>query len=217
MQPLLEAAAFFITEGNVPGLRERSKARTAETDEGSSTTGWQPSTSACEARARRIYLQSLRSEVGKRSRLNGAQIEPQRFQEKPRGVQPAAKLCELDWGLMRVNFTIPLVVPSLKNQKRLGRGRMFDDAEVKAFKRDFPLLVPKEYRGLGMGSRKKLLALTVFLVHKDWRRDADIEIIPDCLQAAGVISNDRWIRVKHVYACVVDKKRPRAEITIDEL
>lgn len=108
-------------------------------------------------------------------------------------------------------------MPSLKNQKRLGKGRMFDDPEVKAFKRDFPILVPKKYRLLGLGSKKRFLEVSIRLFHKDWRRDADVEAVYDSLQTAGVVSNDRWIRVKHVYATEVDPVNPRVEIMIEEL
>lgn len=118
---------------------------------------------------------------------------------------------------VRVAFTIPGVVPSLKNQKRLGRGRMFDDPQVKAYKRDFPLHVPSKYRNLRLGGLRQLLALRVTLYHDSWRRDAEMAIIADCLQVAGVVSNDRWIRVIEIDARAIDRDNPRAEITLSEL
>ncbi len=39
-------------------------------------------------------------------------------------------------------LTVHGVIPSLKNQKRIGKGRIYDDPEVKAFKNDFYLFVP---------------------------------------------------------------------------
>jgi Holliday junction resolvase RusA-like endonuclease len=44
-----------------------------------------------------------------------------------------------------------------------------------------------------------------------------VEAVYDSLQTAGVVSNDRWIRVKHVYATEVDPVNPRVEIMIEEL
>lgn len=113
-----------------------------------------------------------------------------------------------------VKFIVPGVVPSLKNQKRIGKGRMFDDPQVKAYKEQFGLFVPSKYRDLGLGSQGDPLQLTVLLVHDSWRRDADIEILPDCLQAAGVVKNDRWIRRKFIYAERIDAENPRVEITL---
>ncbi len=116
-----------------------------------------------------------------------------------------------------IRITIPGPIPSLKNQKRLGKGRMFDDDEVKAFKRDFYLFVPAYMTSMNLGSKKILLRMDVKLYADSWRRDADIEILCDCLQACGVISNDRWIRMKFVDATKVDPIHPRAEIELQEL
>ncbi len=94
---------------------------------------------------------------------------------------------------------------------------MFDDPQVKRFKENFHLFIPREYWTLQMGSRKKHLRIDVKLFAADWRRDADAEILYDCLQASGVITNDRWVRMKFVDATKLDAINPRAEITIIEL
>ncbi len=114
-------------------------------------------------------------------------------------------------------ITIPGPIPSLKNQKRIGKGRMYDDPQVEAFKDQFYLFVPLVMRMAKLGSKKKHLRVDVKLFAADWRRDADVEILYDCLQACGVISNDRWIRMKFVDATKLDAINPRAEITIIEL
>jgi Holliday junction resolvase RusA-like endonuclease len=117
-----------------------------------------------------------------------------------------------------IRFTVPLVTPSLKNSNGMNRrGQRFDNPQVKAYKRDFPALVPPQYRNLRLGGRSALLRLSVTLYHDSWRRDADIEIIKDCLQAAGVIQNDRWIRESHTYATEIDPDNPRCEITLEDL
>jgi len=118
---------------------------------------------------------------------------------------------------MTVTFTMPGVVPSLKNQKRIGQGRIYDDIQIVAYKRTFALLVPSRCRNLRLGGPRAHLKLSVRLYHDSWRRDADIAIVADCLQAAGVIANDRWIRVFEIDARAIDSDNPRAEIVIEEL
>ncbi len=116
-----------------------------------------------------------------------------------------------------VRFAVRGVVPSLKNQKRLGRGRMFDDPQLVRYKADFGYQVPAKYRDLNLGSKDDPLECTVTLFHDSWRRDADAEIIFDCLQTAGVVANDRWIRRKFIYAERIDPENPRCEITVSYL
>ncbi len=94
---------------------------------------------------------------------------------------------------------------------------MFDDPQVVAYKRDFGLLVPLKYRNLQLGSKATHLRLKIRLLAKDWRRDCEAAIIPDCLQAAGVVSNDRWIRIIEIDASAIDPDNPRAEIILEDL
>jgi hypothetical protein len=116
-----------------------------------------------------------------------------------------------------IRITIPGPVPSLKNQKKIGRGRMYDDPEVVAYKRDFGFFVPPEYKTLKLGSKRRFVRVDVRIFAQDWRRDADAEILYDCLQVAGVLSNDRWARLKTISAVSIDPARPRAEIDVIEL
>lgn len=115
-----------------------------------------------------------------------------------------------------IQFTIRGVVPSLKNQKKIARGRMYNDPQVEAYKLNFGLQVPPQHRNAGLGSAKSLLCIKIDLFHDSWRRDADCEIIYDCLQASGVITNDRWVRRKYIEASRIDAGNPRAEIMIQE-
>ena len=51
-------------------------------------------------------------------------------------------------------------------------------------------------------------------VHADsFKRDLDCELIPDALQKAGVVKNDRAIREKHLW-WTFDEKNPRIEFEI---
>ncbi len=116
-----------------------------------------------------------------------------------------------------ISWTCFGVVPSLKNQKRLGHGRMYNDPQITKYQEDFILQVPPKYRNLRLGGQGQPLKLCVALYHDSWRRDADVAIIADCLQMAGVIENDRWLRVIEVNATRIDKQRPRAYISVQEL
>ncbi len=94
---------------------------------------------------------------------------------------------------------------------------MYNKAEVEAYQREFWAQVPSKYRGLKLGSKERPLDIKIWLYHPDWRRDADAEIIYDCLQVNEVISNDRWARLKYINGLQVDKDKPRAYIVINEL
>lgn len=118
---------------------------------------------------------------------------------------------------MKVEFTVFGVVPSLKNQKRIGRGRIYDDPQVQAYKRDFALMVPLKYRNLALGGATAHLRLRVTVYNDSWRRDCEAAIVADCLQMAGVVSNDRWIRIIEIDASAIDPDNPRAEIILTEL
>ncbi len=108
-------------------------------------------------------------------------------------------------------------VPSLKNQKKLGKRGMYNDRQVVQYKANFGAQVPAPHKQKPIGSKEELLRLTVTLFHDSWKRDVDIAIIPDCLQECGVITNDRWIRQFHIYGERIDESNPRAEIVLEHL
>jgi hypothetical protein len=116
---------------------------------------------------------------------------------------------------MIIQFTMPGDVPSLKNSNGMNRrGQRFDNDEVRAYKLDFFYKVAREFRNKNLGNKAGLLGCIIRIYHRDWRRDADVEIIYDCLQTAGVVLNDRWIRNKLVLGDLLDAENPRAEITL---
>jgi hypothetical protein len=59
----------------------------------------------------------------------------------------------------------------------------------------------------------RTLVLSAVVYGASWRRDLDVELLPDALQEAGVINNDRSIREKH-YWWRLDKGLPRIEFTV---
>ena len=77
--------------------------------------------------------------------------------------------------------------------------------------------VPPELRRLAIGGPQSLLRANVSVWYRDWRSDVDVELIYDCLQLAGVVSNDRWIREKFVYGAHIDKDNPRVHVILEEI
>lgn len=100
---------------------------------------------------------------------------------------------------MRVRFDLPLHLVSMKNSRQPssnGVGRCSEDAEK--FKDDAVLLL-KSQNKRGFPADAKL-TLRVLVRYPHYLQDLDCEIIPDCLQLAGIVKNDRQIREKHYYA-----------------
>ena len=122
-----------------------------------------------------------------------------------------------------VAFVILGQVPSLKNSRPIRRNRKTGKPfsarsdEAQRYIADFGLSVPLEYRNIGLGGpNKALLRAIVTVFYSSWRSDLDLAIVYDCLQHAGIVSNDRWIREKHEYA-EVDPNNPRVEIVLEEM
>lgn len=112
-----------------------------------------------------------------------------------------------------IRFTVPGKLVSMKNRKiQTRRGFSFKNPEVVAYEKTFPLFVPHEAR-LGLGSVVEPLSATVTVFYPSRRSDLDCALVYDCLQAAGVVANDRYIVEKHEFARI-DKERPRVEIEL---
>jgi len=121
-----------------------------------------------------------------------------------------------------VRFTVYGVPIAMKNNRRIfksaktGRPIVIGSAKSLAYAADFERQVPATAR-LSLGGPDSHLRLSLRLYYPNWRFDADFASISDCLQRAGVISNDRWIRVISIDARELDKANPRAEILIEPL
>lgn len=59
----------------------------------------------------------------------------------------------------------------------------------------------------------KQVAVEITIYYKTQRPDLDESLILDIMQKAGVYTNDRLVREKHIYHGI-DKENPRSEITI---
>ena len=81
---------------------------------------------------------------------------------------------------------------------------------------DAVLQVPSEYRNLALGSTETPLRANVSVFYRSARSDLDTSLLYDCLQLAGVISNDRYIFEHHEWKHI-DKLVPRIEVILEEL
>lgn len=121
-------------------------------------------------------------------------------------------------GLVRsVSLIILGVCFSMKNGKipRKNAPGMLKHPKARQFERDFLIQVRPEHRR-ELGSKKRPLRAVVTVFYPSRRQDLDAEIIFDLLQKSHVVLNDRFIHEKHIY-WALDKKNPRAEITVEEI
>lgn len=125
---------------------------------------------------------------------------------------PSAERGETSPRLASVAFVVYGQCYSMKN----GKDNHVKHPKCKAFERDFAYQVPVEAK-VSMGSQESPLRAIVSVFYPSWRQDVDVEIVWDMLQTCGVVSNDRWIREKHVYGCAIDRERPRVEIHVEEI
>jgi Holliday junction resolvase RusA-like endonuclease len=114
-----------------------------------------------------------------------------------------------------VSFVVPLKLVSAKNRKIQSRRGTFKNPEVVAFERDFARLVPRDVCK-GLGSLERPLRAIVSVFYPSRKSDLDCALLYDCLQTAGVVTNDRHIIEKHEFGHV-DKDNPRVEIIVEEL
>ncbi len=115
-----------------------------------------------------------------------------------------------------IAFTVLGQCASKSNSRvHTGRGRSIKSPAAQAFCLAFGLQVPRSAKR-ALGSRTKPLVGYVTVYYQSMRSDVDVELVWDCLQKAGVVANDRYIREKHIIGRI-DKKNPRVEIQIEEM
>jgi len=120
-----------------------------------------------------------------------------------------------------VEFSVEGQPPRKSNQRRIvtrGRGKeaspmLIKSQEALNYVEFFGYQVPAKYKNKRYGSLSENLRLDVIVWYRDRRPDLSIELIKDCLESAGIISNDRYVREEHLYG-FVDKKKPRSSIRI---
>jgi len=140
---------------------------------------------------------------------------------KPLNSTDLAKSISYGTTLLSIASYASLIVfgqlPSMKNSKiqsvKKGRAYTFKNPAVVAYERNFGIQVkPEAKKHLGSPTEPLRAIVTVF--YPSMRSDLDCALVYDCLQTAGVIANDRYIREKHEYAAI-DKDNPRVQIEID--
>ncbi len=121
-----------------------------------------------------------------------------------------------------VHLVIAGVCCSAKNSRRIlrnrrtGRPLSAKSAAALRFCQDFALQVPPELRGLNLGSETQPLRAVITVWYPSRRFDLDCALIYDCLQASGVVANDRFFLEKHEFK-QFDADEPRAEIFLEEI
>ncbi len=116
-----------------------------------------------------------------------------------------------------VRFTVLGQCVSMKNSKIVRRnGFPIKPAKQRKFETDFLYQVPLHYRNLKLGGPTEPLRAVLTIFYPSFKQDVDPAIVFDCLQNAGVISNDRYVREMHVYG-EVDPKQPRVEIILEPI
>ncbi len=116
-------------------------------------------------------------------------------------------------------FTVLGQPPRKSNQRMVvSRGKggppmVIKSEKARTYVGHFVLSVPGEYRDMVHGSLEEDLRLDIIVWYTSRRPDLSIELIKDCIEAAGVIKNDRYVREEHLYG-FVDKENPRTTIRL---
>lgn len=92
-----------------------------------------------------------------------------------------------------------------------GHSRIIKNSKVRAYEKSF-LRQCRVYAGR-MINRPFSIAVTVYYIHRNFDLDNSLKTLLDCLQYAGVITNDNLCR--HIEADKrIDSSRPRVEFVI---
>lgn len=130
---------------------------------------------------------------------------------------------------MKISGTILGILPSMKNSRTIGQIRRKRSAFRLGHKPYRPILIKSAAaRQFVINAMRQInymqrvgivvdVSLTVYIYYPNRRHDVDAELLCDVLQKAGVVKNDRQIRVKHFDGTVLDKKNPRIEWEIETL
>jgi Holliday junction resolvase RusA-like endonuclease len=85
--------------------------------------------------------------------------------------------------------------------------------EARTYVKEFQAAVPEAYRDLNYGTLDEDLRLDIIIWYTSRRPDLSIELVKDCLEEAGIIKNDRYVREEHIYG-FVDKENPRVTLRL---
>lgn len=116
-------------------------------------------------------------------------------------------------------FTVTGQPPRKSNQRmivRRGRGgspMVIKSKKAREYVDHFIASIPEEYQTLNAGTLDDDLRLDIIVWYINRRSDLSVELIKDCIEAAGIIKNDRYVREEHLYG-FVDKENPRTKIRL---
>ncbi len=117
---------------------------------------------------------------------------------------------------------VPGQLPSGKNNYALSGRRMFKKSKVTDYEKMCATVLQQRmihHKEFGLefpvpsksGRDRIQVALVAQVWFQDMRRDVDTILLCDILQKAGVIENDRMIRMKIINGVDIDKNNPRVE------
>lgn len=108
--------------------------------------------------------------------------------------------------------------PRKSNSRRIvklktGRPLLIKSETALSYEASFVQQAKIQYTGDPQGSLKEHLRLDAIIYYKNRQADLSAELIMDCLEKAGVVTNDRYITEQHLYG-FTDKDNPRAILRI---
>lgn len=112
-------------------------------------------------------------------------------------------------------------LPRKSNSRRIfrsaktGRPIIAKSTEALQYEKDFARQINGNMK-IGIGSADNPLRLTAYIYYRSNRSDLSDELLCDLLQKSGVISDDRYIKEKHLYGGK-DQNNPRVELEIEEI
>lgn len=122
----------------------------------------------------------------------------------------------------RIELTVLGKPPRKSNSRRIvvnrrtGKPMLIKSKDALQYTRDFAKQVP-ECLKLGLGSKEIPIAVMGAIYYPWWwRGDLSGELILDCLEATGVLSDDRYV-VRQTWLKRCDKERPRCDLVVEEL
>lgn len=123
--------------------------------------------------------------------------------------------------IVEYNKVVDMVIlgqPPRKSNSRIlttntGKPRFIKSKRALDYVDSFLLQTKQFYSGEPLGSLEQSLRADFVIFYETRRSDLSAELILDCLEKAGIIKNDRYIREVHLYG-FIDKGSPRTHIKI---
>lgn len=116
-----------------------------------------------------------------------------------------------------LQITVAGKLPRKSNQRRIvkygDKQRLIKSKEALAYTDHFITSVQSIVPEIPYGDSKNLLAVLGHVYYPTYRSDLSIELATDLMQKAGLIKDDRWVRL-HCIIGLIDKENPRVDLGI---